>query len=134
MAATSSSNKREEDTREKEREQKQKQIERKNRRRFSDLPLEWWQRSPGCKEAKIQHMARVDRIMDGVGETEAEIKDGRERLVMLTTLWQEDIVLEPNMFPCELLPDLLACLFLDFLTTLLVAFSHSLYLSKLLIR
>ena len=24
----------------------------------------------------------------------------RERLVMLTSLWRDDVVLEPNMFPC----------------------------------
>ena len=59
--------------------------------RFSDLPLEWWERGEGCKEAKGRHMDRVDNICYS-----------REDLVLLTTLWDSDIVLEPNMFPCEL--------------------------------
>eukprot|EP00981_Chlorochromonas_danica_P009546 scaffold2727_cov161-Ochromonas_danica.AAC.9 len=60
------------------------------RRRCSDLPLEWWERSEGCKRAKSLHTERIDRLCDS-----------REDLVLLTTLWQDDIVLEPNMFPYD---------------------------------
>jgi hypothetical protein len=56
-----------------------------------NLPLEWWDREEGCKAAKARHMDRVDNICHS-----------REDLVLLTTLWSEDIVLEPNMFPCEI--------------------------------
>lgn len=54
----------------------------------SDLPLEWWERTEDCKEAKARHTARIDHICDS-----------REDLVLKTTLWKEDTVLEPNMFP-----------------------------------
>lgn len=57
---------------------------------YVDLPLEWWERSEGCKEAKLDHMDRVDNLCSS-----------REELVLLTTLWRDDIVLEPNMFPCK---------------------------------
>lgn len=57
---------------------------------YTDLPLEWWEREEGCKDAKAAHMDRVD-----------DICRTREDLVLLTTLWSQDIVLEPNMFPCE---------------------------------
>lgn len=57
----------------------------------SDLPLEWWERAEDCKEAKARHTARIDHICDS-----------REDLVLKTTLWKEDTVLEPNMFPCKL--------------------------------
>ncbi len=57
---------------------------------FSDLPLEWWEREEACKDAKAAHMKRVDGVCHS-----------REDLVLLTTLWDSDIVLEPNMFPCE---------------------------------
>jgi hypothetical protein len=60
-------------------------------RRCSELPIEWWERSEGCKDAKLAHMIRVDNIFEC----------DRERLIMLTTLWKDDIVLEPNMFPCK---------------------------------
>ena len=130
---------------------------------FEDLPLEWWERTSGCKEAKANHMAYVDRVMDGwVGEggeggtgsnsvssssssssssassssssgssssssvvvnehhhhhpheqqqqqppqpplpqrtQQQRIRDGRERLVLLTTMCERDIVMELNMFP-----------------------------------
>jgi len=60
-----------------------------SRRRFhTDLPLEWWDRAEDCKEAKARHTARIDHICES-----------REQLVLKTTLWKEDTVLEPNMFP-----------------------------------
>ena len=111
---------------------------------FEDLPLEWWERTPGCKEAKASHMAYIDRTMDGlvghvdqvemddggddtcassgsnskscssssssssstgttnihaVEQDEETFRDGRERLVLLTTLAHHDTVLEANLFP-----------------------------------
>jgi hypothetical protein len=38
------------------------------------------------------------------GDDAGDTGDGRERLVMLTTLYEEDIVLEPNMFPYDCPP------------------------------
>jgi len=55
---------------------------------FSDLPLEWWERDDRCKDAKERHTSRIDRICSS-----------REYLVLQTTLWKEETVLEPNMFP-----------------------------------
>lgn len=60
------------------------------RRVHSDLPLEWWERSEPCKDAKAAHTARIDHMCGS-----------REDLVLQTTLWREDTVLEPNMFPCK---------------------------------
>lgn len=57
---------------------------------FSELPLEWWERSPDCKMAKSLHTERIDSMFGS-----------REDLVLLTTLYDEDVVLEPNMFPCK---------------------------------
>lgn len=57
---------------------------------YSDLVLEWWERSEGCKEAKAEHTYRIDRICSS-----------REDLVLLTTLNGCDIALEPNMFPYD---------------------------------
>lgn len=57
---------------------------------FSDLPLEWWERHDKCKEAKEKHTSRIDHICSS-----------REDLVLQTTLWGEETVLESNMFPCE---------------------------------
>ena len=140
---------------------------------FEDLPLEWWERTSGCKEAKANHMAYVDRVMDGwIGEggeggtgsnsvsssssssssnassssssgssssssvvvnehhhhhpheqqqqqppqpplpqrtQQQRIRDGRERLVLLTTMAERDIVMELNMFPYAC-PEVLMCL------------------------
>ena len=59
---------------------------------YDPLPLEYWERSDACREAKIRHMDRIDQIF----------KD-REAVVLLTTLHKEDTVLEKNMFPCKLL-------------------------------
>ena len=67
-------------------------CQRQAPRVHSDLPLEWWEREEGCREAKLDHMDIVDRVFDS-----------RARLVYLTTLWHADTVLEPNMFPCMLL-------------------------------
>lgn len=57
---------------------------------YEPLPLEYWERSDGCREAKFNHMDKIDRLCSS-----------RERLVLLTTLYEEDTVLETNMFPCE---------------------------------
>eukprot|EP01037_Dinobryon_pediforme_P038436 gene38436-46453_t len=38
--------------------------------------------------AKVDHLDRLDNFCSS-----------RERLVLLTTLWREDIAIEPNMFP-----------------------------------
>ncbi len=48
--------------------------------------------------AKSEHMDRLDSFCSS-----------RERLVMLTSLWQSDIVLEPNMFPCKCHFNILPC-------------------------
>jgi hypothetical protein len=56
----------------------------------ADLPLEWWERSEDCKDAKAAHTQRIDHMCDS-----------REGLVLKTTLWEDDTVLEPNMFPCK---------------------------------
>lgn len=61
-------------------------------RRHEDLPLEFWERSEECRAAKSAHMDRLDDLIDS-----------RERLVLLTTLWKDDIVMETNMFPCKYL-------------------------------
>ena len=57
-------------------------------RRYTSLPLEWWERSDDCLQAKRDHMDRLDHY--GIS---------RERLVYMTTLYDDDIVLEKNMFP-----------------------------------
>jgi hypothetical protein len=62
----------------------------KNKPKFVDLPLEWWERSEGCRDAKSLHMDRVDNVCYS-----------REELVLLTTLWRDEVVLEPNMFPYD---------------------------------
>ena len=59
-------------------------------RKYEDLPLEFWDRSEGCKMAKIDHMDRLD-----------DFSGSREWLVLATTLWEADTVLERNMFPCK---------------------------------
>lgn len=59
-------------------------------RLHEDLPLEWWERSEGCKEAKFHHTRMIDYFCSS-----------REDLVLLTTLWKSSIALEPNMFPCK---------------------------------
>jgi len=61
--------------------------------RFSDLPLEWWERHEKCKDAKEKHTSRIDHICSS-----------REDLVLQTTLWGEETVLEPNLFPYETPP------------------------------
>jgi hypothetical protein len=57
---------------------------------FSDLPLEWWDRTEDCKDAKVKHTDRIDNICES-----------REDLVMQTTLWNRNTALEPNMFPYQ---------------------------------
>ncbi len=66
---------------------------------YSDLPLEWWEREEDCKTAKMQHMERVDNVCRS-----------REDLVLLTTLWRDDITMEPNMFPCKLVFPVIMCM------------------------
>lgn len=58
--------------------------------KFSDLPLEWWERGEACKEAKTDHVEKIDYLCKS-----------REFLVLNTTLWTEDTMLELNMFPCK---------------------------------
>ena len=57
---------------------------------YSPLPLEWWERSEECKEAKLAHVDKIDWLCSS-----------REFLVLQTTLLEEDTALEPNMFPCK---------------------------------
>jgi len=58
---------------------------------YEPLPLEYWDRSDDCREAKVKHMDRIDEMFQ---------KD-RESVILHTTLWKEDTVLERNMFPYE---------------------------------
>lgn len=56
--------------------------------KFSYLPIEFWDRSEACREAKSRHVAKIDALCES-----------REQLVLDTTLWKEDPTMEPNMFP-----------------------------------
>lgn len=58
--------------------------------KYSELPLEWWERSDECKDAKSFHLKKIDRLCGD-----------RESLVIQTTLWKEDIALEKNLFSCK---------------------------------
>lgn len=58
--------------------------------KFSDLPIEWWERNEECKDAKSLHTEKIDYFWPS-----------REDLVLQTTLADEDTVLEPNMFPYD---------------------------------
>lgn len=60
----------------------------KSSRKHEFLPLEWWERSEDCKEAKYGHSDKIDDY--GIS---------RERLILLTLLDETDIALETNMFP-----------------------------------
>ncbi len=60
-------------------------------RHYEDLPLEFWERSDACREAKSKHMERLDSLCDS-----------REKLVLLTTLEGKHTAIEPNMFPCKI--------------------------------
>jgi len=55
---------------------------------YEDLPLEWWERDDDCKDAKSYHLSKIDDLFGD-----------REQLVLQTTLWNQEIVLETNMFP-----------------------------------
>lgn len=66
-------------------------AERGDHRMFSDLILSWWERDGDCKDAKVAHVDKIDSFCS----------EDRERLILLTSLWRQDTVLEPNMFPCE---------------------------------
>ena len=59
------------------------------KRRYDILPMEYFDRSDDCKEAKLDHMDRIDRFCDS-----------REYLVLNTTLWRRSTAMELNMFPC----------------------------------
>ena len=61
------------------------------RKAYEWLPMEYWERSPGCKEAKLDHMDRIDHFCG----------EDREYLILQTTLWNRYITLELNMFPYE---------------------------------
>ena len=58
---------------------------------FEWLPLEYWERSPACREAKLDHMDRMDHFCDA----------NREYLILQTTLFERDVTLETNMFPYD---------------------------------
>lgn len=64
----------------------------KRMEKFSDLPLEWWEREEDCKLAKEFHTKKIDYLWTS-----------REDLVLQTTLYKNDTVMEKNMFPCKLL-------------------------------
>lgn len=75
------------------RESRKCRLDQSNRGRhqpYLELPMEWWERTEDCTEAKYQHMDKIDRLCDN-----------REKLVLLTTLYKRDTVMEPNMFPCK---------------------------------
>ena len=59
-------------------------------RSFGVLPLEYWERTKECQEAKYEHMEKLDRLCES-----------REMLVLNTTLLDCHIALEKNMFPCK---------------------------------
>jgi hypothetical protein len=63
----------------------------KSRRHFGVLPIEYWERTEDCQEAKFLHMEKLDRLCDS-----------REMLVLNTTLHDCHTALEKNMFPCKL--------------------------------
>jgi len=69
----------------------EKVYERRNKRRFghSVLPLEFWERTEECKEAKKLHMTKVDHFCGGE----------REGLILKTVLAKADVAIETNMFP-----------------------------------
>jgi hypothetical protein len=69
-------------------------VGRRVGRRYEALPIAFWERSARCREAKAAHMERIDRLCGC-----------RERLAYLTTLWNKETVLEPNMFPCKYMYD-----------------------------
>lgn len=55
------------------------------------LPMEYWERSPDCREAKLDHMEKMDHFCG----------DEREYLILQTTLWKRFHTLERNMFPYD---------------------------------
>jgi hypothetical protein len=55
------------------------------------LPMAYWERSAGCREAKLNHMERMDHFCD----------DDREYFILQTTLWNRFHTLERNMFPYD---------------------------------
>lgn len=58
------------------------------------LPMAYWERSPGCREAKLDHMEKMDHFCG----------DEREYLILQTTLWKRFYTLERNMFPYDTPP------------------------------
>jgi len=53
--------------------------------------MAYWERSPGCREAKLDHMEKMDHFCG----------DEREYLILQTTLWNRFYTLERNMFPYD---------------------------------
>jgi hypothetical protein len=64
----------------------------RSRRHFGVLPIEYWERTEDCQEAKFLHMEKLDRLCES-----------REMLVLNTTLHDCHTALEKNMFPCKLM-------------------------------
>lgn len=60
------------------------------RRHFGVLPIDYWERTEDCQEAKFLHMEKLDRLCES-----------REMLVLNTTLYDCHTALEKNMFPCK---------------------------------
>lgn len=57
---------------------------------YGVLPIRYWSRSDDCKDAKADHMDRIDQLWGS-----------REDLVLQTTLYDKDFAIEPNMFPYD---------------------------------
>lgn len=57
---------------------------------YEYIPIEYWDRSDECKEAKLTHMDRLDLFCED-----------RVYTILSTILWDRDINLEPNMFPYD---------------------------------
>jgi len=75
--------------RRKEEEEEKKEKKRERKHGHIDLPLEFWERSEDCKDAKSLHMAKVDHFCGGE----------REELILKTVLHEKDVAIETNMFP-----------------------------------
>jgi len=69
--------------------QQQPQLQLHRRYGHEALRLEWWEREPDCRAAKLAHTERIDAIFSG----------DRESVVFLTSLRDCDVCLEENMFP-----------------------------------
>lgn len=74
--------------------QSSRNISKYSRYELKWLPMDYWERSPECREAKLNHMDRMDYFCG----------DAREYLILQTTLWNRYITLETNMFPYDTPP------------------------------